>query len=623
MSTPSLPQRPVSNSNSTGSNSGPRWPKAEPGSAFSGLTRGRGRGGGGGRGRGRGGRGGGPSRDSKPSGDALEKPSDTRTRPSPSPTVSEKQPSPVIPPPPAAEKAPITSPTTGAPPRPKGPSRRASRSIPSVSVTSSPTIPDVNPSPNTSTRSQNKKRRSHHGKSNNPPKAPTPPDEQLLHPQKARSGPAPPKDTPPHLATFDMRTNIDALVERVRAVAMAENRPSTPGSHIDWAGDDDDSLPDLDDWGITTNGSGVNRDPMDSAISPIMVDGLKALPDPLADVPGSILSPKPVGVASSSSASLSPFPPPSPSNAAHAVPRNKSPLSMDNGTLPAPSAPTESNPSAQSSTKGPRHPSLPPKPTGFKDPHRGGRGSRQPRNNQNKNQVAQVETKPVDISTEDPSSSTKATNAPVPISTAPERSDATNEGPAQSAHAPVNSNAEPPETGVAASIHAPKEDQGVAASMHAPRAEEIASAPRTHEESLAMSLHAPKDNDGLGASIHAPQGPSDSMSAPGHISSYDLPESRGYPTHTRAHTVGRTPHHPRSGDHAPRNGRSGFTSPRGGVPYNQHNRTHSSPNFGGIPHRAPHDTRPRITGEAISKLARTIGTSGLSSPRVSTITTND
>jgi hypothetical protein len=78
--------------------------------------------------------------------------------------------------------------------------------------------------------------------------------------RKAFTGPPTPspvtKDLPPHLApssssdipTFDIRTNIDALVERVRAVAM--DRPHTPGSHIDWAGDDDDSLPDLDDWGV-------------------------------------------------------------------------------------------------------------------------------------------------------------------------------------------------------------------------------------------------------------------------------------------------------------------------------------------------------------------------------------
>lgn len=48
-----------------------------------------------------------------------------------------------------------------------------------------------------------------------------------------------------------------------------DHRPSTPGTHIDWAGDDDDTLPDLDDWGVSHA----------DLISPIIVDGLRALPE--------------------------------------------------------------------------------------------------------------------------------------------------------------------------------------------------------------------------------------------------------------------------------------------------------------------------------------------------------
>lgn len=55
---------------------------------------------------------------------------------------------------------------------------------------------------------------------------------------------------------------------------MADHRPSTPGSHIDWAGDDDDSLPDLNDWGIP-----FLTDPTAHTISPIIVDGLRHLPE--------------------------------------------------------------------------------------------------------------------------------------------------------------------------------------------------------------------------------------------------------------------------------------------------------------------------------------------------------
>ncbi|KAI0347333.1 hypothetical protein BDW22DRAFT_1417251 [Trametopsis cervina] len=105
--------------------------------------------------------------------------------------------------------------------------------------------------------------------------------------------PAPARDVPPHMvpqdppAPTDIAHNIDALVERVRAVAM--DRPHTPGnhSHFDWAGDDeDDSLPDLDDWGVTSSLSttGPITEPNDSekvsvsVISPILQDTLKPLP---------------------------------------------------------------------------------------------------------------------------------------------------------------------------------------------------------------------------------------------------------------------------------------------------------------------------------------------------------
>ncbi|KAI5125029.1 hypothetical protein M0805_007453 [Coniferiporia weirii] len=69
-----------------------------------------------------------------------------------------------------------------------------------------------------------------------------------------------PKDLPPHLVgvpnpvptVHDLRKDIFNLVEHVRSVAMDAHRPSSPSTHIDWAGDDDDSLPDLDDWGVSS-----------------------------------------------------------------------------------------------------------------------------------------------------------------------------------------------------------------------------------------------------------------------------------------------------------------------------------------------------------------------------------
>lgn len=118
--------------------------------------------------------------------------------------------------------------------------------------------------------------------------------------RKSRSGPSsphpkniPPKNTPPHLsagptvASSSAKTNIDSLVEHVRALAM-DHRPSTPGSHIDWAGDEDDSLPDLDDWGVPSSSIvSTNPDPGTTAniekaqlqlMSPILDDSLKQLP---------------------------------------------------------------------------------------------------------------------------------------------------------------------------------------------------------------------------------------------------------------------------------------------------------------------------------------------------------
>ncbi|OBZ76689.1 hypothetical protein A0H81_04010 [Grifola frondosa] len=101
-----------------------------------------------------------------------------------------------------------------------------------------------------------------------------------------REKPAVAKDIPPHLVvpetpSFDIKHDIDALVERVRAVAM--DRPNTPGSHIDWAGEEDDSLPDLDDWGYTTELSHVSEKV--TLISPILEDALRPLPSLDAGTP--------------------------------------------------------------------------------------------------------------------------------------------------------------------------------------------------------------------------------------------------------------------------------------------------------------------------------------------------
>ncbi|KAJ7068084.1 hypothetical protein C8F01DRAFT_1116806 [Mycena amicta] len=245
------------------------WPRSE-GSPLTGMGRGRGTGG---RGRGRGrSRGSGNNNAS-----SFDKP-DFQPSPAPAqPPVSVSAPTP------ASESKERSG-------RPKG--RKPPRPAPAVVVVESAGPSQSTESTAPTPRSSNRRRRSQQlpKPSSNPAglKVNVPAlDDNLLRPQNTRlmvphSAPPPAKDTPPHLAgSFDIRHDINALVERVRAVAM-ENRPSTPGSasHIDWAGDDDEGLPDLDDWGVKTT-----SEKQDEMISPIIVDGLTPLPDPIVKPP--------------------------------------------------------------------------------------------------------------------------------------------------------------------------------------------------------------------------------------------------------------------------------------------------------------------------------------------------
>ncbi|KAF5363910.1 hypothetical protein D9756_000869 [Leucocoprinus leucothites] len=380
------------------------------------------------------------------------------------------------------------------PPKPKNSSRRPSRANSTLSTSQSSPVIETPVSP-ASSRPPNRRKRSGAGRGNIIPKInPPAPRDNLLRPGRPRAGPAPHtapvSDAPPHLASkqprtpngaFDMNKDIDALVERVRAVAMAENRPSTPGSHIDWAGDDDDSLPDLDDWGITSLST---PDPKISAISPIVVGGLKPLPE---------LTPS------------------------------------SNGTAAKP----------QDTTSSPRNvPSRSPQPS--------------------------------------EESSTDA--APASQSTSEE----------------VAEKARLSEVGEAAKTTAPDDD------IQDPRASGDQNSPDS--EGLVQSIHAPAaarietEKEGLAASIHAPRAIVDSSSAPA-----QLDDSHNRRVHGRAHTVGRPFPRPNPNDgfnNRSRNGRGGFHgSPR------QHMRNHSSP---ATTNRPPH-SRPILTGDAISRLAKVVG----------------
>ncbi|KAJ2985267.1 hypothetical protein NUW54_g10204 [Trametes sanguinea] len=162
-------------------------------------------------------------------------------------------------------------------------------SCPPIVVNPPPAASDTAPPSATTPNRSRRKRSQNKGSSSSIASKKSPSSESSSSLQRAEKSPVVAKDLPPHLApppppetpSFDIKHNIDALVERVRAVAM--DRPHTPGSHIDWAGDEDDSLPDLDDWGVPNVNDKSNATSSASAqadlISPILADALKPLPN--------------------------------------------------------------------------------------------------------------------------------------------------------------------------------------------------------------------------------------------------------------------------------------------------------------------------------------------------------
>ncbi|KAH9048987.1 hypothetical protein EDB84DRAFT_1556443 [Lactarius hengduanensis] len=293
----------------------------ERGSTFRGVSRGRGSANRGDRSRGgRGGRRGATStRGSRAHGSPPTAADNTNT-----PTIPTESAKPALPPavPPTNTSALTKNPSSSLPrsppsldltAKPKPSARRAQHAANNLpSLTIEPASPTVNPSGSaphsastSSSRPTARRRRSHNNKSS----VATLSSENLtvealasaMKARKSRTSPssprAPPKapaskDAPPHLSagptvtSFSTKTNIDSLVEHVRALAM-DHRPSTPGSHIDWA-DEDDSLPDLDDWGVSPgSGTAAGADPGPSEsiekarlqlMSPILDDSLKQLP---------------------------------------------------------------------------------------------------------------------------------------------------------------------------------------------------------------------------------------------------------------------------------------------------------------------------------------------------------
>ncbi|KAL5487825.1 hypothetical protein ACEPAI_5933 [Sanghuangporus weigelae] len=214
----------------------------DTGAAFRGMTRGRGRGGGAARGRQGGGRGAG-SRSVSARG-ALDVPKST-----PPPLPTEK-----------AGSGGSSVAKNSALPReiPKVPSRPNLTVDAQAAQSSDPTSP-LSPSKPTRRRRNTHKRSASAAIPKPIPAAlmealPTSPSAPLVPSSKESGDPSRnvEKATNTHTHVHDLRNEITSLVQHVRNMAMDVNRPHSPTTHIDWAGDDDDSLPDLDDWGISS-----------------------------------------------------------------------------------------------------------------------------------------------------------------------------------------------------------------------------------------------------------------------------------------------------------------------------------------------------------------------------------
>lgn len=584
----------------------------EPGSAFRGI--GRGRPGGrvaprGGYGRGRGGSGfrGGPSN----RGEDVEKKTNSENSHSKSLLNTAK---PAVPPSTGASASGGAKPSSRPRPTRKSSDQKSSRKVSTVHIDSA--LPSNNTHPSLPARPAPRRRRSQTPSHSN---APTniPPSVESNVTTAVPTQPPVTKDLPPHLAiapttpSFDIKHDIDALVERVRAVAM--DRPTTPATHIDWARDEDeDSLPDLDDWGITSSTSATEprtASLKDSTISPILEGTLKSLPT-LDPGPPSIdvqtiteADERPVPLAES--AVVQPVSEDVKQGETPVVPEvtprndrpkgrrgsrakngrevrsnsNTSDMKVGNSkedagkatrasVSPSQQRSSEKMASPKTSLKVPLHPSLPPKP----EAPLGISSKRYSRNSVLEDASSILPPKPV--TPEKSASEEKPTLPEKPVLA--EQSMTSEDTP----NGPVE-----------------QESSGekLPADTQPTDAEPVA------ED--AQKQDAPVEQDLL-ASIHVPV-----VKAASANQTSSSPNSSAFnPSHGRSHTVGRPPGHPH-----PRGAIAGISDSHSdsgqGVRSSaaQHLRTQSTPPTTGGTYPRVHHSRPIITGDAISRLARTLG----------------
>ncbi|RDX55718.1 hypothetical protein OH76DRAFT_764629 [Lentinus brumalis] len=506
----------------------------ESGSAFRETNRGGRPGrGGGGRG-GRGGRGGARQNNSNTprTDDKASKPSGTQIKETPKSTAS-AQPS-------------IPAPAKDTKPRPprKVSEAKAPRKLPPI-VIEPPTVAATDSPVSATTPNRSRRKRSTNRSTLSISSKKSPSTESSTDHLRPDKSPLISKDLPPHLApppppetpSFDIKHDINALVERVRAVAM--ERPNTPGSHIDWAGDEDDSLPDLDDWGVksVTNSTSNTSVDQPDLISPILADALKPLPSIEFGSPFIVPSAVPPQETPQKSSPVL-------ASSAHrdgddtprgavtdSQPKGK-PADKPQSAATAATKDTAAKKSPLKQSHFPLHPSLPAKPVDAI-----GALSKRPPKKENPPHVHTPD-HVADVELPSKSEIFQATHVSQPNGVAPQ------EQPSESSPSP-------------------------------------------DPESIAPSMHA---------SVH---------SAPSHITTHTTPTSTSFqPTHGRAHTLGR-PGGVRGPPFSPPNGlfSDERASRRDRV---NHARTHSTPPIGPGGH-ARHGSRPVITGDALSRLARTLG----------------
>ncbi|KAI0720201.1 hypothetical protein C8T65DRAFT_633808 [Cerioporus squamosus] len=555
----------------------------EAGSAFRGMSRGGrpGRGGGGGGRGGRASRGGSRPNNSNPprTDDKGSKPNGTQTKEIPKTTAS------------AQSNAPAVANDTSTPPskpansqvrdskvRPRKVSEaKPPRKVPPI-VIEPPTVAASNSPVSATTPNRSRRKRSTNRSTPSVSSKKSPSTESSTSHIRLDKSPVITKDLPPHLApppppetpSFDLKHDINALVERVRAVAM--DRPNTPGSHIDWAGDEDDSLPDLDDWGVksVTNSTSNTSVDQPDLISPILADALKPLPSIELGSPLTVPSVAP-------------------------------PLEIPQKSVPvlaAPSHPDGDNTprgAAQESQRKEKPPVDRAQPAA-------------PRNRKKSDEGAKV--------TATSGSVVESAAAAVTAATV-EKDNAAKKSPLKQSTLPVHPSlpAKPVDAIDALSKRLPKTNpppvqapdhaadvepplkSGLSESMHASKVNGVAPSEQPSESSPSPEPH------GTAASMHASV-----HSAPSHITTHSTPSSSSFqPSHGRAHTIGR-PGGVRVPPFSPTNGSfpDERASRRDRV---NHARTHSTPPTGpGTAHgHSRNGSRPVITVDALSRLARTLG----------------